>query len=66
MGMQIDDAWHQGQAISVHHLVRYAKVVANGNDAAAGDCHISLDWGIAKAVMDLGSPDDRIVHAVDP
>lgn len=62
MGMQIDDARHQGEAAGVHRGAGCAGVRADGGDASVADGNIGLLWCVSQTVVDGGTANEKIMH----
>ena len=63
VGMAVDDAGHQRQAVRVDALACGAEVAAHGSDATAGDGDVGVPPRGAEPIVDSGVGDQKVVHA---
>ncbi len=63
VGMDIDDARHQREAVRIDDLARTPGRPAHFGDATVVNCHVGGDWCGAAAVENGGTPNEQIEHA---
>ena len=63
MGVNVDDAGHQREALGVDHSMCALGRPAHFDDATVADGHVGRDWRGAAAVANGRSADQQIEHA---